>query len=104
MESVEQHNVEQSDCARMISMLIRYGWVCVAASALFLTCSIFTVEPDGGIGMGMAVCLTLARICGIGGFVIGLIAIFNRRWNQGTPLILLSIGLPFVSFIFHGTI
>ena len=97
--SQEEKPTEDFTLDEFLGRLFLAGWGCAVLSAVFLALSF-----AAGANMWMAIWLTIARIFGIGGFVIGLIAIFNRRWTVGCLLLLISVGLPFASLIYHGTL
>ena len=89
----------------LLRRTIAAGWFCVAASIVFLWLSRPTAHgaPRQDIVM-WATWLMLARLAGIGSFAIGCVAIYNRRWNHGMAMLLLSVALPFLAFHWHGTI
>lgn len=74
------------------------GWSSVLLSAILLYLSVIN---DLSVG---AYYLVLARIFGISGFVCGAVSIFHHRWTHGSLLLILSLGLPFVAILFHGTV
>ena len=51
-----------------------------------------------------AIWLTIARVFGIGAFVVGVVAIINKNWTTGALLFIGSVSLPFVSLFVHGSI
>jgi hypothetical protein len=84
---------------------LRAGWASVGLSAILLYLS----QPLGSGGsqenvLLWATYLMGARLFGIASFAIGCIAIYNQRWTHGIALLLLSVVLPFVSILLHGTL
>ena len=90
---------------KLVSLGIVAGWCCLLGSSvlLFLSTRELFDPSAGGTSNLSIILLTAARLCGIGGFVAGLYAIFNQRWTAGVLLLLCSIALPFVSLFAHGT-
>jgi hypothetical protein len=90
--------------AILLHRVIVAGWFCVGLSAVFLYLSRPSAagEPPRDV-LWWAVTLMAARLCGIGAFVVGCIAIYNQRWTHGVILLLLSVVLPAIAFHFHGT-
>jgi hypothetical protein len=89
----------------LIRRALRAGWASVALSAVFLYLS----HPIGSGGsqenlLLWATWLMLARLFGIASFAIGCVAIYNQRWTQGIALLLLSVVLPVLSILLHGTL
>jgi hypothetical protein len=89
----------------LLRRAIAAGWFCVAVSMVFLWLSrpIDHGAPRQDIVV-WATYLMVARLAGIGSFAIGCVAIYNRRWNHGMTLLLLSVILPFLAFHWHGTL
>lgn len=84
---------------------LRAGWASVGLSVVFLYLS----HPIGSGGsqenlLLWATWLMCARLFGIASFAIGCVAIYNQRWTQGIALLLLSVVLPVVSILLHGTL
>lgn len=95
---------ESAESRRLFERAIRIGWLCVAASAVFLYLSRPGEFADAhGQEIRRAIYLMAARLSGIGSFAIGSLAIYNRRWTTGLILLILSMALPFVAFHWHGT-
>ena len=89
----------------LIRKVLRAGWGCVALSVVFLYLS----HPIGSGGgqenlLLWATWLMFARLFGIASFAIGCVAIYNQRWTQGIAMLLLSVVLPVISFLLHGTL
>lgn len=89
----------------LIRKALRAGWASVFLSAVFLYLS----HPIGSGGsqenlLLWATWLMCARLFGIVSFAIGCVAIYNQRWTQGIALLLLSVVLPVVSILLHGTL
>jgi hypothetical protein len=76
------------------------GWGCLIISSLLLFISVQVLE--GGTDAVSGLCLMCARIFGLGAFVAGGVAIFNKWWMHATLLVLGSIGLPMISLFWHG--
>ncbi|ANM31262.1 hypothetical protein ABI59_19325 [Acidobacteria bacterium Mor1] len=87
----------------LVTRVIRIGWVCVAVSALFLYLS-GSLPAEGGDVMQWALLLMVARLFGLASFTIGAVAIYNRRFGEGIALFGVSIALPVLSFLLHGTL
>lgn len=88
-----------------IRKALRAGWASVFLSAVFLYLS----HPIGSGGsqenlLLWATWLMAARLFGIASFAIGCVAIYNQRWTQGIVLLLLSVVLPVVSILLHGSL
>ncbi|MCB0358916.1 MAG: hypothetical protein KDD44_04755 [Bdellovibrionales bacterium] len=81
--------------------MIAFGWICLIGSSLLLFLSVREMASPQGDGFFE---LTAARCCGIGAFMVGVFAILEGRWNQGVLLLIGSVGLPFVSLYFHGSL
>jgi cation transport regulator ChaC len=97
--------VREAAHAPLLRKVFAAGWGCVALSAVFLYLS----HPIGAGGsqenlLLWATWLMFARLFGIGSFAVGCVAIYNQRWNQGIALLLLSVVLPVISFLLHGTL
>ncbi len=105
-EPIEPTNDEAAARAQvLVRRILRIGWVCVALAALFLYLSQAIDHTAGGSAhLAWASTLMFARLCGLISFAIGGIALYNHRWTEGVLLQLLSIVLPVVSFLVHGTI
>ena len=101
----EQTTSPARDFRPLVRKVILAGWGCLAASALLLYLSLpfASGRQTENLVIG-AICLMLARLAGIGAFVVGGVAIFNRRWFHGLALFSLSVLLPYLAFHFHGTI
>ncbi len=87
-----------------VRWIIAGGWLSLVLSAVFLSVStdyILSAESDE---MSTLIYLSAARIFGIGGFLAGVVAIFNQRWTTGAILLIGSVVLPFVSLFVHGSI
>ena len=87
----------------IVTRVIRIGWVCVLLSALFLYFS-GSIPADGDDLMQWAMLLMVARLFGLASFVIGAVAIYNHRLGEGISLFGISVALPVLSFLVHGTL
>jgi len=99
--------VEASETGRIATLIHRViaaGWVCAGLSAVFLYLSRPSPagEPPRDV-LWWAVTLMAARICGIGAFATGCVAIYNERWTHGILLLLLAVVLPAIALHVHGT-
>ena len=101
----EQDTPQNADQQRFVSILVVIGWVCLVCSSglLYATTTAIKTSPSE-TGTSMILLMTFARLCGMAGFVIGLVAIMNQRWTAGALLLAASIGLPLISLLLHGTI
>lgn len=88
----------------LVGRVIVAGWLLVALSAVFLYLSrpAPAGQPPRDV-LWWAVALMAARLCGIGSFAIGCVAVYNQRWTHGVALLLLSVVLPAIAFHLHGT-
>ena len=103
--SQESQPAELSRAQILVRRTIRAGWGCVLLSAMFLYLSKAVESGQGGLGDALwATFLMAARMCGISSFAIGGVAIYNERWTQGVLMMLLSVLLPVIAFVVHGTI
>ena len=102
-----QQPLDASEAGRIAALVHRVivaGWVSVGLSAVFLYLSRPSPagEPPRDV-LWWAVTLMAARLCGIGGFAVGCVAIYNKRWTHGIILLLLSVVLPAIAVHVHGT-
>ena len=102
-----QEPVDASETGRiatLIHRLIAAGWASAGLSAVFLYLSRPSPvgEPARDV-LWWAVTLMAARLCGIGAFAVGCVAIYNKRWAHGIILLLLSVVLPAIALHVHGT-
>ena len=89
----------------LVDRIIWIGWGCVLLSAIFLYLSgAFPKEADEAKMMRWAMLLMVARMFGIASFTIGGVAIYNRRFGTGIALFGISVALPVLSFLVHGTL
>lgn len=91
--------------SRTINLIIYAGWACLLLSSTCFyisTRSIGIVEP--GSEITYALWLIVARLFGIGAFIVAGVSIFNQRWTHGTLLFIGSVALPFLSLFMHGSI
>lgn len=103
--SDEPRVVEIGVAQRLVQRVVLTGWACILFSALFLwLSSVVDSGRDGAGSILWASLLMVARLCGLASFAIGGVAIYNRRWTAGVLLMLLSVALPVVAFVVHGTI
>lgn len=103
--SEESRPAEPSRAQVLVKRTILVGWVCVVLSALFLYLSKVVDSDAGGFGNVMwSMFLMAARTCGISSFAIGGVALYNNRWTEGVLMLLLSVVLPVIAFVVHGTI
>ena len=101
---VPESPVPSVDTERLVRRTVIAGRWCVVCSALFLYLS-KAVDSETALGNSMwAILLMAARMCGLGSFAIGGVAIYNGRWTEGVLLMLLSFILPVIAFVVHGTI
>ena len=87
---------------RVVRRTLNGAWVCVALSAIFLWLS--KVGEAGGGDVLWAMSLMLARLFGMTSFALGGVALYNHKWNEGIALLLISVVLPVIAFVVHGTI
>ncbi len=108
MESSELESDDTSqdpkpeDFQNITKLILVSGWLALVVSSVFLYLSGLDWGDDK-YQTSSAIFLMLARIAGMGGFCVGVFAIFVHRWNTGVSLILLSLILPFLSFHLHGS-
>ena len=101
-ESAEDESAKA--LSALIHRIILFGWVSLALSVAFLFLSGDILEEAGGESVWPAIWLMISRTCGIGAFLVGAFALFNRRWTTGVCLFFLSIFLPIIAYHLHGTI
>jgi hypothetical protein len=94
--------MQNPDFQKFVKTVIIFGWLALLLSS---TCVyISTQYMDTGPTINYALWFFVARLFGIGAFIVGVFCLFNQRWNNATLLIAGSVGLPFVSFIIYGKI
>lgn len=76
------------------------GWLCLLASSSIFYASVHGVGADSDTLS--ALLMMAARMFGLGAFVAGGIAIFNRWWMHGTLLFAGSVVLPMISLFVYG--
>jgi hypothetical protein len=88
-----------------IKLVISAGYLFLFLSGVFLYLSTADLlSEDSGSQTAVFVKLTLSRLFGISGFLIGVVAIFNQKWTAGSLLLIGSLALPFLALLVHGTI
>lgn len=93
------------DRDKIINLVIKLGWLCLLLSSTCFYISTRSIGLDEpGSELGYAMWLIIARLFGIGAFVVAGVCIFNQRWTQGTFLFVGSVILPFLSLFIHGTL
>ena len=98
-----QNSPSQKD--KLIFYIICGGWLCLLLSSTCFYISTRSVGISTGSSMYLyAIWLTFARIFGIGGFIVGVVAIVNQRWLNGALLFIGSVALPFLSLFIHGSL
>jgi hypothetical protein len=100
----EEERGASAEIQALLDSAMRVGWLLLACSMVLLYLSSGVISKEGGESVVPAFFLMGSRTCGIGSFLIGALAIFNRRWTTGLGLLFLSIALPLVAFHLHGTV
>jgi hypothetical protein len=87
------------------NLLARGGVLALGLSALFLWLSRYAYQPEADSSpWGFAILMLVARTFGVITFGCGAALLALRAWTQGTILILGSIILPCLAFVYFGVI
>jgi hypothetical protein len=90
---------------KVINLIIYAGWTCLLLSSTCFYISTRSIGIDEpGSELTYALWLIVARLFGIGAFIVAGFSIFNQRWTHGTLLFIGSVALPFLSLFIHGSI
>lgn len=79
--------------------------IALALSALFLWLSGYAYQPNAESSpWGFAILMLVARTFGVLAFACGAALLALRAWTQGTLLIVGSVILPCIAFVYFGGI
>lgn len=81
----------------MVTKIQFLGWMFIISSCI---CMYFSMQ-ERDYSATFIWWLFAARLCGISGFVCGVVCIFQKKWNHGSLLIASAVVLPLLSLLIH---